>query len=168
MSIQLPATCQCSPGTSLTAPCASVSLQGDLSSDHLAQSEGFPTWTRFLLENPPCRACLWGSATDKPAAAAADSKPRLFCVTRARLAWGFFCSHESQVALQDFAVTDARRRSETRLKLLSIILFLELCYQGGGEANPAPSVILGLPGFVWRDTSLQGPAPPAAVPAVTR
>lgn len=46
---------------------------------------------------------------------------------------GFFCSHESQVSLQDFAVTDARARSEARLKLLSVILFLELGYQGWGE-----------------------------------
>lgn len=46
---------------------------------------------------------------------------------------GVFCSHESQVSLQDFAVTDAQTRSETHLKLLSIVLFLELGYRGGGK-----------------------------------
>lgn len=77
---------------------------------------------------------------------------------------GVFCSRESQVSLQDFAMTDARTWSESHLKLLSIILFLELGSQGEGGSKPCPSVTLG---FVWRDTSLQGPAPPAVVPTVT-
>lgn len=46
---------------------------------------------------------------------------------------GVFCSRESQVSLQDSAVTDARARSEARSKLLSVILYFELGYQGWGE-----------------------------------
>lgn len=68
---------------------------------------------------------------DKPAAAAAGSKPRLFCVTR--LAWGFFVLVNHKFHFKIPPLTDARARSEARLKLLSVILYFELGYQGWGE-----------------------------------
>lgn len=124
LRMQLPATCQCTPDVSLTSLCHC----SDLSSANLAQSEDFAAEARFLLDKLPCRVGLSHGQT----CSSSCWQQTTFILCHMACV-GFFCSRESQVSLQDSAVTDARARSEARLKLLSVILYFELGYQGWGE-----------------------------------